>query len=66
VKRAVALAAIASTSPKVVGRIAKDTPVRVEERGDLTVDRRAVPWALVTTADGLRGWLPAVDLEQIE
>ncbi len=62
VKRGVPLYSDATTKRKQTGRINKDTPVRIEERGELLVNNHPVEWVRISSADGHSGWLPASEL----
>jgi hypothetical protein len=61
-KRGVPLYNDASANRRPIGRINKDTEVRIEDRATVTVNKRAVEWVRVN-ANGAGGWVPMSELE---
>lgn len=65
-KRGVPVYDEATAKRKSVGRLNKDTPVRVEERTEFRMNNRAVEWVKVVTRTGAGGWLQASELAEIK
>jgi hypothetical protein len=55
----------ASSKRKSIGRLTKDTPVRIEEPAGFNVTNRPKVWVKVVTRTGTAGWLQAGELEEI-
>lgn len=66
VKRGVPIYDEASARRKSVGRLTKDTPVRVEERTQLKTGTRTVEWVKVVSRTGTAGWLQAIELTDLK
>jgi hypothetical protein len=62
-KRGVPVYSDATPSRKAIGRINKDTPVRIEERTTVNVNNRSTEWVRVGVANGPGGWIPFAELE---
>ena len=65
-KRGVPVYDEATVKRKSVGRLNKNTPVRVEERTEFRINNRAVEWVKVVTRTGAGGWLQASELAEIK
>jgi hypothetical protein len=56
----------ATAKRKSVGRLNKNTPVRVEERTEFKINNRTVEWVKVVTRTGAGGWLQGSELAEMK
>ncbi len=65
-KRGVPVYDEATAKRKSVGRLNKNTPVRVEERTEFKINNRTVEWVKVVTRTGAGGWLQGSELAEMK
>jgi hypothetical protein len=65
-KRGVPIYDEATAKRKSIGRLNKDTPVRIEERVEFTMNNKPVEWVKVVTRTGTGGWLQASELTEVK
>lgn len=63
-KRGVPIYDEATAKRKSTGRLNKDTPVRIEEHTEFTMNNKSAEWVKVVTRSGTGGWLQASELTE--
>ncbi len=65
-KRGVPIYNQATANRKSIGRLNKDTPVRIEERTEFKMNNKPVEWVKIVTRTGNGGWLRASELTEVK